>query len=95
MKNYKQNLVSYRLSVAIRCFIAIIGSYTLAAISNVFLALHLPLTPSEAVISANMLCLLIFCLAVCTVFAVHQHWQAFLVILIPSLILGLLNHFGL
>ncbi|UYZ84187.1 hypothetical protein MTZ49_00960 [Entomomonas sp. E2T0] len=91
MRIHQQSLTKYRIAVAIRCLIAIAGGYALAATSNIFLALYLPFTPSEAVITANLLCLVILCIAVCWVFSVDKNWKALLGVLLPTLLCLLFN----
>lgn len=84
-----QSIRYYRLSVAIRCLIAIVGGYTLAVVCNLFLALYLPLPKAEAVIAANMLSIIIFCLLLCCIFSVSTNIKALLVTSLPSVLLFL------
>lgn len=86
----EQTMLKYRLAVAIRCLIAGVGGYALSVACNLFLAFYLPLPEAEAVITANLLAIVIFCCVICWVFSVGNNTRAFLITFIPSVLFFLL-----
>ncbi|MFP3517711.1 DUF3649 domain-containing protein [Pseudomonas sp. SIMBA_077] len=78
----------YRLAVLSRVVAAVVGGYTLTALCTACLALSLPLTRVEAVVSATLPAFLILCLAVIWVFAARSAWLAWFGLLVPCLVLG-------
>jgi len=96
-----ENLVSsltasYRLSVASRVLAAILGGYMLSALTAFALAAFLPLSRSEASMTATLLSFLIYACAVIWVFTTRTAWRAWAGIIAPSLVLGglvLIRHY--
>ncbi|AQT07734.1 uncharacterized protein DUF3649 [Pseudomonas protegens] len=80
---------SYRLAVASRVFAAVLGGYLLAALGSVCLTLLLPLPRADAVVSGMMTSFLSYLVAVLWCFACRSAWQAWLGLLLPSLVLAL------
>ncbi|NBA95033.1 DUF3649 domain-containing protein [Pseudomonas sp. R5(2019)] len=83
--------VSYRLAVASRVFAAVLGGYLLAALASVCMTLLLPMARTEAVVSGMMLSFLFYLVAILWCFACRTALQAWLGVLAPSLVLGLIN----
>jgi hypothetical protein len=79
----------YRLAVASRALAAIGGGYLLAAAATTVLSLILPLSRSEAVVTATLLSFLVYAGAVIGVFAARNAWRAWAGIAIPTVILAL------
>jgi|GEM_PF-110053 len=88
MKPVLSPLLQYRLAVASRVLAAIGGGYTLSAVAAALLAVVLPMPPAEAVITATLLSLIVFCCAVVWVFAARTAWRAWGGILVPGVVLG-------
>lgn len=83
--------LSYRLSVTSRCLAAVFGGYVLAALVSVCFTLLAPMSRAEAVISGMMLSFLFYLVAFLWCFASRSAWQAWLGVLLPSLVLGVIN----
>lgn len=81
---------SYRLSVASRALAAILGGYVLTALMTMAIAVYLPTTRAEASLTATMLSFLIYGCVVLWVFATRTAVRAWLGIVIPSVVLGVL-----
>ena len=83
--------MSYRLAVTSRCLAAGFGGYLLAALASVCISLLAPLPKAEAVVSGMMLSFLFYLVAFLWCFASRTAWQAWLGVLLPSLLLGAIN----
>ncbi|MBY4947439.1 DUF3649 domain-containing protein [Cupriavidus respiraculi] len=83
------SLLRYRLAVASRAVAAIGGGYVLAAAATTVLSLVLPLSRSEAVVTATLLSFLVYAGAVIWVFAARSAWRAWIGIALPATALGL------
>ncbi|CAG9168497.1 DUF3649 domain-containing protein [Cupriavidus respiraculi] len=83
------SLLRYRLAVASRAVAAIGGGYVLAAAATTVLSLVLPLSRSEAVVTATLLSFLVYAGAVIWVFAARSAWRAWIGIALPAAALGL------
>lgn len=83
--------LSYRLSVTSRCLAAVFGGYVLAALVSVCFTLLAPMSRAEAVISGMMLSFLFYLVAFLWCFASRSALQAWLGVLLPSLVLGVIN----
>jgi hypothetical protein len=96
-ENLRSSLAaSYRLAVASRAIAAILGGYVLTALATFALAAFLPLSPSEASLTATLLSFLIYACVVIWVFATRTAWRAWAGIIAPSLVLGglvLIRHY--
>ncbi|BCQ59484.1 hypothetical protein PBOI14_12340 [Pseudomonas sp. Boi14] len=65
------------------------GGYLLAALGSVCLTLLLPLPRADAVVSGMVTSFLFYLVAVLWCFACRSAWQAWLGLLLPSLVLAL------
>ena len=87
-KSTEQELNHYRKEVSLRIFFAIGGGYLLASIASVFLSYILPLSKSDAVVTASLLSFAIFTGAVIWVFSAKRLRNAWLGLAVPILVLG-------
>ena len=83
--------LSYRLAVTSRSLAAVFGGYLLAAMASVCIPLLLPVPRAEAVISGMMLSFLFYLVAFLWCFACRSAWQAWLGVLVPSLVLAMIS----
>ncbi|SPO65095.1 MULTISPECIES: DUF3649 domain-containing protein [Pseudomonas] len=83
--------ISYRLAVTSRSLAAVFGGYLLAAMASVCITLLLPVPRAEAVISGMMLSFLFYLVAFLWCFACRSAWQAWLGVLVPSLLLAMIS----
>ncbi|MET1068810.1 MAG: DUF3649 domain-containing protein [Pseudomonas prosekii] len=83
--------VSYRLAVTSRVLAAVVGGYVVAALASVSLSLWLPMARAEAVVTGMMTSFLAYLVAVLWCFACRSAWQAWLGMLVPSLVLGAIS----
>ncbi|MGH8383015.1 DUF3649 domain-containing protein [Pseudomonas sp.] len=83
--------LNYRLAVTSRCLAAVFGGYLLAAMASVCFSLLAPMPKAEAVVSGMMLSFLFYLVAFLWCFACRSAWQAWLGVLLPSLVLGAIN----
>jgi len=83
--------VSYRLAVTSRVLAAVMGGYVVAALASVSLSLWLPMARAEAVVTGMMTSFLAYLVAVLWCFACRSAWQAWLGMLVPSLVLGAIS----
>ncbi len=85
-------MARYRWMVASRCIAAIFGGYALTSAITVFLSLALPGPRAEVVVLASLLSFLFYLLAILWVFAAKTAWQAWLWILLPTVVLAALSY---
>ena len=83
--------VSYRLAVTSRVLAAVVGGYVVAALASVSLSLWLPMARAEAVVAGVLTSLLAYLVAVLWCFACRSAWQAWLGMLVPSVVLGAIS----
>ena len=83
--------VSYRLAVTSRVLAAVVGGYVVAALASVSLSLCLPMARAEAVVTGMMTSFLAYLVAVLWCFACRSAWQAWLGMLVPSVVLGAIS----
>jgi hypothetical protein len=83
--------VSYRLAVTSRVLAAVLGGYLVAALASVSLSLWLPMARAEAVVTGMMTSFLAYLVAVLWCFACRSAWQAWLGLIVPSLVLAALS----
>jgi hypothetical protein len=81
---------SYRLAVASRALAAIVGGYALTALATTALAIFLPLSRSEASMTATLLSFVIYACVALWVFATRSATRAWLGIVAPGVVLGVL-----
>lgn len=80
--------VSYRLAVTSRVLAAVVGGYLLASLASVCMALWLPTSRVDAVVSGMMSAFVFYLLAVIGCFACRTAWRAWLGVLVPSVLLA-------
>ena len=78
----------YRLGVASRSVAAIVGGYVLAALVTMLLSVSLPMTRSEAVMTATLLSFAIYTCAVMWVFATRSALRAWLGLAITAAVIA-------
>lgn len=81
-------LARYRWAVFSRIVAAVLGGYALAAISAAGLAIWLPMTRVDAVVTASMLAFVIYSVAIMWVFAARSTWRAWAGMVLPTMVLG-------
>ncbi len=78
-------------TVTSRTLAAVIGGYALAHVLPIFFAVLIPLTKSDAVLLASQASFLIYAAAAIWAFAARTAWYAWVGILVPALVMGLLT----
>jgi len=80
----------YRWAVLSRIAAAVLGGYALAAASAASLAVWLPMTRVDAVVTASMLAFVVYAAGVMWVFAARDTWRAWAgIVLLTALLAGL------
>jgi hypothetical protein len=79
--------VSYRLAVTSRVLAAVLGGYLVSALASVSLTMWLPMARAEAVVTGMMTSFLVYLVAVLWCFACRNAWQAWIGLIVPSLVL--------
>lgn len=77
-------LARYRWAVASRAIAAVLGGYALASAAAACLAVWLPMTRVDAVVTASMLGFVVYTIGVVWVFATRNTWRAWVGIMIPT-----------
>ncbi|MFB4393434.1 MULTISPECIES: DUF3649 domain-containing protein [unclassified Pseudomonas] len=85
---------SYRLAVASRCLAAAFGGYLLASTAAVSISLLMPGAQVDAALTGMMLSFVFYLLAFLWCFACRSAWRAWLGVLAPSLVLGVVGGFA-
>lgn len=80
--------VSYRLAVTSRVLAAVVGGYLVSALASVSLTMWLPMAHAEAVVTGMMSSFLVYLVAVLWCFACRTAWQAWIGLIVPSLVLA-------
>ena len=80
--------VSYRLAVTSRVLAAVLGGYLVSALASVSLTMWLPMARAEAVVTGMMSSFLVYLVAVLWCFACRTAWQAWIGLMVPSLMLA-------
>lgn len=75
------------LAISLQALAAIFGGYLLASASTLFLSAILPLSKTEAVITASLFSFVVYPLAIIWVYARQDVKRAWLGMLVPSLVL--------
>ncbi|MBA6115565.1 DUF3649 domain-containing protein [Pseudomonas sp. NC26] len=83
--------VSYRLAVASRCLAALLGGYLLASMASICIALLVPLSQVDATLTGLLSSFVFYLLAFIWCFACRSAWRAWLGVILPSLLLGMVN----
>ncbi|HNP60374.1 MAG TPA: DUF3649 domain-containing protein [Nitrospirales bacterium] len=76
------------ITTSSRVAAAVFGGYALAYACTAWLSMVLPLAKSEAVLTASMMSFLIYTGAILCAFATATPMRAWVVLLIPTLLLG-------
>ena len=83
--------VSYRLAVTSRVLAAVLGGYLVSALASVSLTMWLPMARAEAVVTGMMSSFLVYLVAVLWCFACRTAWQAWVGLMVPSLVLAVVS----
>ena len=83
--------LSYRLAVTSRSLAALLGGYLLASLGCICISLLAPMERVDAVISGMLLAFVIYLLAFIGCFACRSAWRAWIGVLLPSLVLGVID----
>ncbi|MBV4537876.1 DUF3649 domain-containing protein [Pseudomonas urmiensis] len=83
--------LSYRLAVTSRSLAALLGGYLLASMTSVCIALLAPLAQVDAALTGLLSSFVFYLLAFIWCFACRSAWRAWLGVLLPSLLLGMIN----
>ena len=83
--------VSYRLAVASRCLAALLGGYLLASMASICIALLVPLSQVDATLTGLLSSFVFYLLAFIWCFACRSAWRAWLGVILPSLLLGMIS----
>lgn len=78
----------YRAGVAARLLAAIAGGYALTAIATSLLAVLLPASRVNAVMTATLLSFVFYAFAIMWAFAARSAWRAWAGLLLPAALLG-------
>ncbi|WP_194789146.1 DUF3649 domain-containing protein [Pseudomonas sp. UFMG81] len=81
----------YRLAVASRSLAALLGGYLLASLAGVCITLLTPMAQVDAVLTGTMLSFVVYLLAFIWCFACRSAWRAWLGVLLPALVLGVID----
>lgn len=95
MKSKTSLPVSYRLAVTSRALAAVVGGYLMASLAAVCLALWLPTSRADAVITGMMSSFVFYLLAVIWCFASRTAGRAWLGVMLPSAVFATLAGVGL
>ncbi|SAI60860.1 membrane protein [Bordetella trematum] len=87
-------MLRYRFAVASRALAAIGGGYALASAAAACLAVWLPMSRVDAVVTAQMLAFVVYACGVIWVFATYSAWRAWGGIMVPTALLALLYWMG-
>lgn len=95
MKSKTSLPVSYRLAVTSRVLAAVVGGYLMASLAAICLALWLPTSRVDAVVTAMMSSFVFYLLAVLWCFACRTAWRAWAGVMLPSALFATLAGVGL
>ena len=80
-------MFSKPVAISLQALAAILGGYLLASASTLFLSAVLPLSKTEAVITASLFSFVVYPLAIIWVYARQDVKRAWLGMVVPSVIL--------
>ncbi|MBA1202535.1 DUF3649 domain-containing protein [Pseudomonas capeferrum] len=83
--------LSYRLAVTSRSLAALLGGYLLASLGSICISLLAPMQKVDAVLSGMMLSFVFYLLAFIWCFACRSARRAWIGVLLPSLVLGMID----
>ena len=85
----------YRLAVTSRVLAAVFGGYLMASLAAICLALWIPTSRADAVITGMMSSFVFYLLAVLWCFACRTAWRAWFGVMLPSAAFAILAGVGL
>ena len=94
MKSKTSLPAAYRLAVTSRALAAVLGGYLMASLAAVCLALWLPTSRADAVITGMMSSFVFYLLAVLWCFACRTAWCAWCGVMLPSALFATLAGVG-
>lgn len=94
MKSKPSLPASYRLAVTSRVLAAVVGGYLMASLASICLALWLPRSRVDAVITGMMSSFVFYLLAVLWCFACRTAWRAWAGVMLPSALFATLAGVG-
>jgi len=95
MKSKPSLPVAYRLAVTSRALAAVVGGYLMASLAAVCLALWMPVSRADAVITGMMSSFVFYLLAVIWCFACRTAGRAWFGVMLPSAMFATLAGIGL
>ena len=90
-KTTAEDLIHYRKQVLLRIFFAVVGGYILTNLLSVFFSYLLPLSKSDAVVTASLLSFAIYTSLIMWVFSVKSLRHVWWGLAVPGVVLGILN----
>ncbi|MEO8491532.1 DUF3649 domain-containing protein [Pseudomonas sp.] len=94
MKSTTSLPAAYRLAVTSRVLAAVVGGYLMASLAAVCLALWMPTSRADAVITGMMSSFVFYLLAVIWCFACRTAWRAWCGVMLPSALFAVLAGVG-
>ncbi|OPA92797.1 hypothetical protein BFW87_16865 [Pseudomonas fluorescens] len=94
MKRTPSLPASYRLAVTSRVLAAVVGGYLMASLAAVCLALWMPTSRADAVITGMMSSFVFYLLAVIWCFACRTAWRAWCGVMLPCAVFATLAGVG-
>src|SRR5476649_2296691 len=94
MKSKPSLPVVYRFAVTSRVLAAVVGGYLMASLAAVCLALCMPASRADAVITGMMSSFVFYLLAVLWCFACRTAWRAWAGVMLPSALFATLAGVG-
>ncbi|MBD8192281.1 DUF3649 domain-containing protein [Pseudomonas fluorescens] len=95
MKSKTSLTALYRLAVTSRVLAAVVGGYLMASLAAICLALWMPTSRADAVITGMMSSFVFYLLAVLWCFACRTAWRAWFGVMLPSAAFAALAGLGL
>ncbi|AGE24508.1 DUF3649 domain-containing protein [Pseudomonas poae] len=95
MKSKTTLPISYRLAVTSRALAAVFGGYLIASLAAVCMALWLPTSRADAVVTGMMSSFVFYLLAVLWCFACRTAWRAWFGVMLPTAAFATLAGVGL
>ena len=90
-KSNHEELNHYRKQVALRIALAVVGGYVLTNLLSVFLSYSLPLSKSDALVTASLLSFAIYTSLIVWIFSVKSLRHVWWGLAVPEVVLGVLN----
>ena len=90
-KSTDEELHHYRKQIFLRILLAVVGGYILTSLVSVFLSHSLPLSKSDAVVTASLLSFAIYTSLIMWIFSVKSLRHVWWGLAVPGIVLGILN----